>query len=190
MNESDPPELVALLATLDDIDPLALTSCPGWTAHHLAAHIAGNYEEVRRHVEAFADGHPLVRTRSWDEREASLRELDHGALLCRIADEASATMSVATQVLKQEPEAELMWTDRMVSVSGFLSHMRSENALHRWDLVGDDDISAALLGQPDLLKHALEFIGRPLYQRGLEAGAASGSFVARVRSAGLEYLII
>jgi hypothetical protein len=45
-------ELSALLATLDSTHPSSLTSCPGWTAHHIAAHIAGNYEEVRRHVEA------------------------------------------------------------------------------------------------------------------------------------------
>jgi hypothetical protein len=49
-----PPELKALLSTLEEVEPNALTSCPGWTAQSLAAHICGNYEEVRHHVEARA----------------------------------------------------------------------------------------------------------------------------------------
>jgi hypothetical protein len=61
-----PHELTALLASLDEVGPDALTACPGWTAHHLAAHIAGNYAEVRRHLNAFAAGEPLTTTRSWE----------------------------------------------------------------------------------------------------------------------------
>jgi hypothetical protein len=190
MNDSAPTELTALLSTLDDVDPLALTSCPGWTAHHLAAHIAGNYEEIRRHVESFADGHPLERTRSWDEREASLRELDHQALIRLIADEASATPMAIAHVVDQALGAELMWTNRMVPVAGFLTHLRSEDALHRWDLVGDDDTSTILLSQPDLLEHAIKFVGRPLCQRGIDAGAADEAFRARVRSAGFDDLVV
>ena len=182
--------MAALLATLDETDPRALTSCPGWTAHHLAAHVAGNYEEVRRHVDALSDGHPLERTRSWDEREASLRELDHGLLLGRIADEALASAVAIAGALERQPEVELRWTNRTVSVSGFLTHMRSEDALHRWDIAGDDDTSMELLSQADLLAHAVRFIGRPLLQRGLDAGAGQGRFTARIRSSGQDDLIV
>jgi uncharacterized protein (TIGR03083 family) len=183
-------ELTALLDTLDEVDPMALTSCPGWTAHHLAAHIAGNYEEVRLHVEAFADEQPLTRTRSWEEREASLRELDHAALLKKISEEGSLTSSVVADVLDDDPNASLEWTKRTVPISGFLTHMRSEDALHRWDLVGDDELSEQLLSQPDLLHHAITFIGRPLCQRGVDAGAARNDFIARVRSAGQDDLVV
>jgi hypothetical protein len=185
-----PPELAALLDTLEETDPRALTSCPGWTAHHVAAHIAGNYEEVRRHVEAFNAGRPLERTRSWDEREASWRELDHGELLGRIADEASATSDAIDAARERTPDAELTWTNRTVPVAGFVTHMRSEDALHRWDIVGDDDTSVALLSQPDLLRHAVTFIGPPLCQRGLEAGAADVAFTARIRVDGPDDLVV
>jgi uncharacterized protein (TIGR03083 family) len=183
-------ELVALLATLDAADPSALTSCPGWTAHHIAAHIAGNYAEVRRHVEAFADGDPLRHTRGFDEREGPLRELDRPTLLQRIHEDAAATVSAIDGVLETRPDAELRWTNRMVRVSGFSKHMRSEAALHRWDLAGDDDTSMELLGQHELLEHAVNFIGQPLCQRGLDFGAGKPAFSARVRCAGSDDLII
>jgi hypothetical protein len=190
MTDLVPLELSALLDTLDEISPMSLTSCPGWTAHHLAAHIAGNYEEVRLHVEAFADGQPLSHTRSWEEREASLRELDHDDLLRRISEEGSLTAAVVAHVLDDNSDASLQWTKRTVHVSGFLTHMRSEDALHRWDLVGDDEMSSRLLSQPDLFKHAITFIGRPLCQRGVDAGAARENFSGRVRSAGQDDLLV
>ena len=60
--------------------------------------------------------------------------------------------------------------------------MRSEDTLHRWDLVGDDETSHELLGQQDLLTHAVTFIGRPLLRRGRDAGAAEDRLRGRVRS--------
>ena len=47
----------------------------------------------------------------------------------------------------------------IVPIAAFLTHMRSEDALHRWDLVGDDDTSTALLGQQDLLNHLPTWFG-------------------------------
>jgi uncharacterized protein (TIGR03083 family) len=187
---AEPAELAALLATLDETGPTALTSCPGWTVHHLAAHIAGNYEEVRLHVEAFTAGRPLERTRTWDEREASLRVLDHAALLRRIADEAASAAGAIGRALEAAPDAELTWTNRTVPIAGFVTHMRSEDALHRWDIVGDDDTSTTLLRQPDLLRHAVTFIGRPLCQRGIDAGAAEVPFTARIRHHGQDDLLV
>jgi Mycothiol maleylpyruvate isomerase N-terminal domain len=186
----EPPELRALLATLDETDPWALTSCPGWTAHHLAAHIAGNYEEVRRHVEAHNRGTPLTQTRSWEEREESWRELAHGILLRRLVDETSAAAAAIAEAVDARPGAELAWTNRTVKVAGFSTHMRSEDALHSWDIAGDDDLSRELLGQPDLLAHAVTFIGGPLCQRGLDAGAGRPAFTARLRSPGHDDLVV
>jgi len=56
--------------------------------------------------------------------------------------------------------------------------------------VGDDEMSFELLGQQDLLKHAVTFIGSPLLQRGLGLRAATRAFAARVRSPGQDDLII
>jgi uncharacterized protein (TIGR03083 family) len=183
-------ELTALLTSLEDLGPTALSSCPGWDAHHLAAHIAGNYEEVRTHVEAFDAGRPLARTRSWEEREAPLRRLDYAMLLRRIRVEAGRASAITDEILDQQPDAELLWTNRTVAISGFPTHMRSEDALHRWDLVGDDETSHSLLGQQDLLAHAVHFVGRPLLHRGLSAGAAKNPMVGRVRSQGTHDLIV
>jgi uncharacterized protein (TIGR03083 family) len=183
-------ELTALLACLDELGPTALSSCLGWNAHHLAAHIAGNYQEVAAHVEALGDGQPLMRTQNWEEREEPLRRLDYGTLLRRIESEAARASTVTGAVLREQPDARLTWTNRSVAVSGFPTHMRSEDALHRWDLVGDDDTSHALLGQQDLLTHAVVFIGQPLVRRGRDGGAAARPFAGRVRSPGRDDLIV
>jgi uncharacterized protein (TIGR03083 family) len=183
-------ELDALLTILSDLGPTALTSCPGWDAHHVAAHIAGNYEEVRNHVEAFSAGQPLTATRSWEERETPLRRLDHASLLGRIETEAARASAITDEVLEEQPDAELQWTNRSVRISGFPTHMRSEDVLHRWDLAGDDGTSHALLDQHDLLVHAVTFIGAPLLRRGRDAGAAEKPFVGRVRSPDRDDLIV
>ena len=188
--ETSVPELDTLLESLDEVGPNALTSCPGWTAHHVGAHICGNYEEIRLHVEAFADSRPLDRTRSWEERESPLRELGYTDLLHRIAREATSTASIISDVVADQPDATLAWTGRTVAIAGFATHLRSEDTLHRWDLVGDDDVSFEQLGQQDLLKHAVRFIGTPLLRRGLSTGPADGSFVARIRSAGADDLVL
>jgi hypothetical protein len=185
-----PAEFTALLVALDRVEPDALTSCPGWTAHHIAAHICGNYEEIGHHVTAFGDGSPLGRTRTWEEREQPLRALDHSTLLRRIEDRAAATAVVMSDVLDEQPEAELTWTGRTVPISGFPTHLRSEDALHRWDLVGDDETSYELLAQQDLLVHAVSFIGGPLLGRGLAAGAGTEPFHARVRSEARDDLVV
>lgn len=88
------------------------------------------------------------------------------------------------ELLDQDRDAELSWTQRRVHAAGFATHMRSEDALHRWDLVGDDDLSTELLAQPDLLEHAVSFIGRPLCERGRRRGAADQPMSARIRSTG------
>lgn len=185
-----PAERSALLAALDRVHPDALTSCPGWTAHHLAAHVCGNYEEIEQHVTAFGEGRPLERTRTWEEREQPLRELDHATLLRRLEDRAVATSTAIGDVLDEQPAAELNWTGRTVRASGFSTHLRSEDALHRWDLVGDDETSDELLAQQDLLVHAVTFIGRPLLRRGLDAGSGTEPFHARVRSEGWDDLVV
>jgi hypothetical protein len=68
--------------------------------------------------------------------------------------------------------------------------MRSEDALHRWDLVGDDEVSMGLLSQIELLHHAVSFIGGPLSRRGLDAGAGAKSFTGRIRCVDLPDLIV
>ena len=42
-----------------------------------------------------------------------------------------------------------------MTAAEFAMHSRSECSLHRWDLVGRDDVGWAMLGQPELTRHAL-----------------------------------
>ena len=179
-----PLEVEKLLTALDALGPRALTSCPGWCAHDVAAHSAGNYQEVRLHLEAFAGGQPLQRTRSHEEREPLLRQLPYDELIALVEREEVAMRRALTEVLEQDSTAWLRWTARTVPARGFGTHMRSEDALHRWDLVGDDEDSATLLAQPELLEHALEFIGAPLWREGLRRGAGDRALRAVVRADG------
>jgi hypothetical protein len=39
-----PIEAEKILTALDAVGPKSMTSCPGWSAHYVAAHIAGNYQ--------------------------------------------------------------------------------------------------------------------------------------------------
>jgi uncharacterized protein (TIGR03083 family) len=183
-----PPETVALLDSLSEVGPRALTSCPGWSAHHIAAHVAGNHEEARRHVVAYGNGEPLASTRTFEEREAPLLKLRFDTLLARIEAEESGLLGAVDTVLAENPDATLRWTGRTVAVKGFPTHMRSESAVHRWDIAGDDATSWQLLSQPDLLAHAVAFIGRPLLARGLSR--AHAPVAGRVRSPDADDLLV
>lgn len=183
-----PAEAEKILTSLDAVAPMSMTSCPGWTAHHVAAHIAGSYQEIRYHLEAFASGRPLQKTRSFEEREPPLYALPYGELLAQAEREEVSMRQVLAEVLDQAPDARLQWTGRTVDAAGFGTHMRSEDAVHRWDLVGDDEASAALLGQQELLDHAVGFIGAPLCQRGLRQGAGDRPLTVIVRTEGQDDL--
>jgi hypothetical protein len=50
------------------------------------------------------------------------------------------------------------FTGRTFTAPLTVTHTRSAAALHRWDLVGDDDISDRLLTQPELTTHAVEIL--------------------------------
>ena len=74
--------------------------------------------------------------------------------------------ALVADVLAQEPDAVIPWTGRRMAVAKFIPHLRNEHALHRWDVVGDDEASAALLGQTDLIEHSVEVLGRILLVAG------------------------
>ena len=62
-------------------------------------------------------------------------------------------------------------------------HQRSEAVLHRWDLVGTDEIGNPLLAQPELTRHAVMVLNA--FQRVL-----GESPTARARQAGVSALCI
>jgi len=187
-----PDEVTAFLDTLDGAPGDGLTYCPGRTVHTLAAHIAGNYEEITRHVNGYLDHRPVNRTRTFDEREGEFRAMSAPALVASIEDGDQRMRRAIGTLLGIEPDPILRWTNREVHATGFLKHARNECAVHRWDIVGDDAVSERLLSPQELLDHAVAFLGPlPLTARGMATGAGTGTALsARVRSPGRPDLLV
>lgn len=187
-----PAEVDAFLAVLGTTSPGALTACTMWTAHEVAAHLAAACDEVSAHLRAYGEGRPLTRTRGFEERERPYRALGLGALRRAFEQGEAQVRAEIAAIVDAEPDAVLAWTGRQMRVDAFLTHLRSECALHRWDLVGDDETSGALLGSFDLLQHAVSAIGAaPLTARGLATCGADGAPRSlRVRSEGHPDLVV
>jgi hypothetical protein len=192
MTDSIPVEVAEFLNVLDSQDLGALTGCPSRTAQYVAAHIAGNYQEITRHVEAYLSGSPLTRTRAFDEREPEFRVQSAPELISSIADGEERMRLRMAELLDRESDPILRWTNRQVHAVGFLKHSRSECAIHRWDLVGDDDVSEKLLSPVELLEHIVAFLGPiPMTARGMATGAGTGRGIrARVRAQGQPDLLV
>jgi hypothetical protein len=57
----------------------------------------------------------------------------------------------ATRALSERSgAASVVFTGTELTAEQLMTHARSEAAIHRWDLVGDDDVSDELLAQPEL----------------------------------------
>jgi Mycothiol maleylpyruvate isomerase N-terminal domain len=156
------------ISSVNTIDPRAVSACEGWTTHEIAAHVTGIAVEVIRHLEPFLQGDPVPETRSFEVREAPLRETEHEVLLRRLDAEEGRMRRLVDDVLARDPDAVIPWTGRKMAVEKFNPHLRNEHALHRWDIVGDDEVSATLLGQFDLVDHCVGELGHVLLVAGRE----------------------
>ncbi len=176
------------VATLLAASPLQLTACRGWTAHEVTAHLAAGSEEIAGLIESHLAGAGSRPTRSFEEREAPYRAMGDAELrseLPRCIDRVAAALAA---VLGAEPDAVVPWTGRQMVVATFVTHLRSELALHRFDLVGDDETSLSLLGQPELTDHAVAVLGRALLARG--AAAAPAGFAAAIAAPGASAVVV
>lgn len=160
------PEVDAFLDARQHIEARAVSACPGWTAHEVTAHLVGVVVEVSAHLQPYLAGEPVPETRSFDEREASWQAMADEELCRSVRVEEEKMRSVLDQVLVHDPRAVIRWTGRQMEVAKFRPHLRSEFAIHRWDIVGDDQTSLELLGQPDLTEHAVGVLGEILTRRG------------------------
>jgi hypothetical protein len=70
-------EAEAFLDSIHRTPPEEVSGCGGWTAHEIAAHVAGIAIDVVRHLEPYVQGDPVPKTRSFEEREAPLHAIDH-----------------------------------------------------------------------------------------------------------------
>ena len=190
--DTAPIEFVEFVTALESNDPGALTACPGRTVHSIGAHLAGNCREIALHVEAQLAGRPLTRTRAFDEREPEFRVMAAPQLLRCVVDGEQRLRAGLGELLARDEDPILRWTGRQVHAAGFLKHSRSECAVHRWDIVGDDAVSAVLLSQQDLFEHVITFLGAlPMTARGRATGAGTGRALhARVRAPGQPDLLV
>jgi mycothiol maleylpyruvate isomerase-like protein len=165
-NISRSREAEAFLDARQYTAPEMVSACKGWTAHDVTAHLAGAAAEVTRHLEPYLGGRPVPATRTFEEREPPYRALDDAELLRRLEAEGERMRTVLGQVLEREPDAVIPWTGRQMAVAKFVPHLRNEFAIHRWDVVGDDELSAELLAQPELTEHAVGVLGEILLRAG------------------------
>lgn len=143
--------------------PDRVTACDGWTNHELLAHLAAGGAELGAIVGAHLEGAPIPPTTPFEVREAVFRSMADGDLRrAYLAGGAGLTNALA-EMLRRNPTATVPFTGWEMDGATLITHIRSELAIHRWDLVGDDDISFDLLSQPELTRHAVralhQFVG-------------------------------
>jgi hypothetical protein len=141
----------AFITSLSQLQAMAPTWCSGWSAHELAAHVAAAAEERANLIDDHLAGKPRA-TRPWEVREPPLRTLPDGLLRERLAEHA---LRFESRVAALGPDDTIIYTGWAMTSERLRMHSHSEAALHRWDLVGDDDISIRLLSDPAMVSHAL-----------------------------------
>lgn len=149
----------AIVTTIDTLPPTAPTACEGWTVHEIVAHLAAGSMEQADLIEERLDGRPERLTRGFEEREAPFRALPDDDLRDRWMEQAKRKLTAhASLVDRADPT--IAFTGTQISAEELTTHSRSEATIHRWDLVGDDDISEELLTDPDLTAHAVKVLNR------------------------------
>ncbi len=182
---SDGREITEFLAALDEVPPNAVTACQGWTTHEIIAHLASGADALADQVEARLDGRPIPPFQGWVERELPYRAMDDRELRRRVqASERRMTRAFGA-VLETDPSARFDDIGWGLPIAELVKHMRQEYAVHRWDLIGDDEIGLELLGQPDLLAHSVHMLGEPLLAAGLARDPSPDEpLTVRLRCAG------
>ena len=153
-------EATALLDTLTHAAPTASTRCPRWTAHELVAHLAAGAKEMADLAEAHPGGNPPRATRPFADREGPFVAMDNAVLRDVLMVEA-LRLAAAIDALASA-DGTLVFSQSVLGAPQLRLHGRVEAAMHRWDLVGDDDVGDELLGQPDLTSHSLTVLSAML----------------------------
>jgi hypothetical protein len=150
-------ETQALMEALERVAPTSPTACGEWNAHDIVAHLAAGGKENADLIEAKLAGLPQRATRGFAEREAPFAALPDDELRRALVVEGQRKRT-AIDSLAESDEPFFEFTGRTFTVAQAKTHTRSEAAIHRWDLVGDDDLSEQLLSQVDLTAHAVDVL--------------------------------
>ncbi|MHB1784968.1 MAG: maleylpyruvate isomerase N-terminal domain-containing protein [Acidimicrobiales bacterium] len=177
----------AFVATLLAASPSQLTACRGWTVHEVTAHLAAGSEEIADLIESHLAGAGPRPTRSFEEREAPYRAMDDARLRGRFFEQVERSKQ-ARQRLAHHADDAVVFTGRAMTAAEFATHSRSERAIHRWDIVGRDEIGWEMLAHRDLTLHALKILtdmtvlAEALDNRLAAAAYRCGDFEVRLRS--------
>ncbi len=136
---SDRREAEAFLDALDDVSPNAVTACAGWTAHELVAHLTSGVEAIAVQAESHLDGRPIPVFGSFAERERGFWDVDDDRLRRRLVDGERRMTAALDDVLASRGDTAIQGIGWGMPISDVVLHLRQEFAIHRWDLVGDDD---------------------------------------------------
>ena len=159
------------LAALAERPEDARTACVEWQVRDLVAHLAAGAQEEADLVEAALRGDPPRPTRDFAEREAAFRAKAYPRLLKALAHHSRRLVAAIDALIRDGGAVE--FTGALLTGQELRMHSRSELAVHRWDLVGSDDISNRLLAQPELTAHAVTILTRmPSLQESVAARAA------------------
>jgi uncharacterized protein (TIGR03083 family) len=176
----------AFVATLLAASPQQLTACRGWTVHEVTAHLAARSEEIADLIESHLGGAGPRPTRSFEEREAPYRAMDDATLRRRFFEQVERSKR-ARQRLARDADDAVLFTGRAMTAAELATHSRSERAIHRWDIVGRDEIGWEMLAQPELTVHALKILTDmtvlpETLENRLRVAGRSGDFQVRLRS--------
>jgi hypothetical protein len=155
----------------------APTACQGWTAHEVAAHLAAGIEEVAELIEDTVNDAAPRPTRGFEEREAPYRAMSDGEVRGALAGlTRRASAAVAAQARKG---VTVEFFDRSWTADELAVHTGNEFALHRWDLVGDDELGDALLSPMPVTESALKTLNTlPMLEEAPTARAKRGGLTA------------
>jgi uncharacterized protein (TIGR03083 family) len=153
-----PRESGELMKTLADADPAAPTACSQWTVHDLVAHLAAGAKENADLVEDELAGRPARATRTFAEREPSFVAMPDERLREELIHQSRRKLAALEALSAKGPDASYQFTGRPFTAAMALTHARSEAAIHRWDIAGDDETSKEVLAAPELTRHAVEIL--------------------------------
>lgn len=151
---TSPSPIEAFLTTLERLPADAPTACEGWTAHEVAAHLAAGIEEVAELIEDTVKDAPARTTRGFEEREAPYRNMgdpDVRQALVKILERANAALDAQAAKGAAVPFFERNWTAEEMQV-----HASNEFAMHRWDLIGDDELTDEFLSPLHVTESAIK----------------------------------
>ena len=145
---------IAFARALLSSDPHSSTRCAGWTVHDLTAHLAAGSEEIADLIELELSGAATRPTRSFEEREEPYRALTPKGLRRQFFRQALRATVAMERLSKAGPDRRVAFTGALLDARTLLLHSESELVIHRWDIVGNDDVSIRSLSDPRLGAHA------------------------------------